>query len=387
VNKGLLFVYLGVLALVYVLALPVLFFLTCKAKHRHSIPARFWLWNNPSFSYQDVWLHACSLGEVNSLASLKARIAGKTSISAITQTGYKAACEVGDEGRFLPFEILLPWWVGKHKVLVVTEAELWLMLFAIAKQRGMKTVLMNARISDKSYQSYLRFRWLYQSIFAYVDVVFAQSDADKVRLESLGARNVCVLGNIKTASTPVVKVQYPKPARRVIILASTHEGEEERILRAFEKKPTDMLIVVPRHPERFKGVDVFLGGLAQQNQWTYRRFSEEGFGECDLFLCDTMGALVDMYALGDVSILGGSFVEGVGGHNPLEPAFFHNAVISGKHIFNQKALFSQVKGAHLVELDALSDLLEQPLVPAVFNPHDALAPVVALINQALENKK
>lgn len=383
----LLFIYVGVITLAYLLALPFLFFLTCKAKHRRSLPARFWLWNNPPFDHHDVWLHACSLGEVNSLLPLKERVKGKVSISAITQTGHTAACEVGDEGRFLPFEVLLPWWVGKQKVLVVTEAELWLMLFVVAKRRGMATALMNARISDKSYHSYMRFRWLYRAIFAHVDAVFAQSEADKERLVQLGARHVVVTGNIKAVHVPTAKVHYPKPSRRVIVVASTHEGEEALILGAFVKKPLDMLIIVPRHPERFKSVDLLLGGLAKERGWTYRRFSQEGFGECDLFLCDTMGALVDMYAIGDVSILGGSFVEGVGGHNPLEPAHFGNAVISGKHIFNQKALFAQVEGAHLVEVGALAALLEQPLLPAIPKPHDALGPVVAFINQTLERRK
>ena len=375
--------YYGVLALLHVLALPFLLFFSRKPKHRHSIPARFWLWKNPPFAHGEVWMHGCSLGEVNALRPLKERLGCKVSVSATTQTGYTAALGVGDEARYLPFEVLLPFWMKKHKMLLVMEAELWLMLFVVAKWRGMTTVLINARISDKSYTSYVRFRWLYRIIFAHIDKVFAQTEADKIRLLSLGAKEVVVNGNIKTAQIPRVKISYEKPKRRVIVLASTHEGEEALLLEAFEKKPQDMLIVVPRHPERFEKVDALLGAKAQKEHWEYRRFSKEGFGECDLFLCDTMGALVDMYALADVTVLGGSFVEGVGGHNPLEPAFFGNAVISGKHVFNQHALFDQLDNVHKVDVQEIAPLLDQPLRSASLKTKDALGPIVHYVARVL----
>lgn len=348
--------------LLYIVASPFLVYLRFKPKYKDSLPARFFLSSNTPFPQGGVWFHACSLGEVRSLKPLIENITTEyVHVSVITQTGFNEAQKINNvDVRYLPFEIFLPFWISKAKVLVVMEAELWPMLFIVAKAKGMKTILMNARISDKSYASYRRFGFVYRWIFRYIDVVFAQSQSDKERLVNLGARDVRVGGNIKTFQNLTLTKQYPKRAdTRVIVVASTHEKEEELILSHISLHVNDQLIVVPRHPERFEKVHQYVHGYAMKNQRTYARMTNDASMQADIILCDTMGELVNLYAIADIVILGGSFINGIGGHNPLEPAFFGAKIISGHYIFNQKVLFKCIENIEICEEENLRDVFEK----------------------------
>lgn len=354
--------YYLVAVLLYVVASPFLVYLRFKPKYKKSLPARFFLHDNDSFKHGDIWFHACSLGEVRSLKPLIEAInEQKVNISVITQTGFQEAHNIANVAvRYLPFEIFLPFWIRKSKVLVVMEAELWPMLFIVAKAKGMKTILMNARISDKSYASYKRFGFLYRWIFSYIDIVFAQSQQDKVRLVELGAKEVKVSGNIKAFQKIEVTKHYAKNAsKRVVILASTHEKEEEAILSCIALGANDQLIVVPRHPERFEKVCLLLERYAHHHKRSFGRLSQLSSLSEEVMVCDVMGELVNLYAIADVVILGGSFLDGIGGHNPLEPAFFGVKLISGNYIFNQKALFKSVENAVLCDSENLGNVFEQ----------------------------
>ena len=245
--------------LVYILALPYLIYLGFKKKYKDSVPARFFLYKNRFFTKNSIWFHACSLGEVKSLKPIVRYLNEPVNISVITNTGYDEAKNITKEVRFLPFEIWQPFWQKRQKVLVVLEAELWYMLFLIAKKRADKTILLNARISDNSYKSYKRFDFFYKKIFENIDEVFAQTQKDAKRLEELGAKNIKVIGNIKNSIDFLPTKSYIKPKdKRVIILASTHENEEELILKNIKQNSSDIIIVVPRHPERFDKVDDLL---------------------------------------------------------------------------------------------------------------------------------
>lgn len=339
--------------LIYLLALPVLIILSFKQKYKVSLPARFFLKDNSSFDKQGIWFHACSLGEVNSLKPVFKLLQNETlNLSVITGTGYKSAKEMNSlHVRFLPYEMFLPFWIKKQKTLVVTEAELWPMLFIVSRLKGTKTVLINARVSDNSYKSYKKFSWFYRWIFGSIDKVFAQSEVDKKRLEELGAKSVHVNGNIKTFSKPVVTKEYKKPSKKVIVLASSHEGEEKMILENINLKNDEMLVVVPRHPERFVSVDKFLQNYTQEKQLSYSKI-DSGL-DSDVVLCDKMGELINLYAISDVVILCGSFKDGIGGHNPLEPAFFGTKIVSGEYFFNQKPLFKLVENIEVCSVEEL----------------------------------
>ena len=319
------------------------------------MPSRFFLFKNPPFKDNGVWFHACSLGEVKSIKPLHDKLEGIKNISVITNTGFSEANILSTNVRFLPYELFLPFWITKQKVLVVCEAELWYMLFLTAKKRGTKTILINARISDNSYKSYLRFKWFYKKIFANIDKVFAQSQKDKERLLELGAKDIVVNGNIKSFQEIKISKQFDKPNSYMITIASTHHEEEKLILENFQIEKNMKIVVVPRHPERFDEVDRFLKEFSSKQNLTYHRFSKKKNFESDIVLIDEMGELVNLYAISDLVILGGSFVDGVGGHNPLEPAHFGCKLISGKKVFNQYALFDLVENQRLIELEDLAE--------------------------------
>ena len=339
--------------LIYLLALPILIILSFKQKYKVSLPARFFLKDNSSFDKSGIWFHGCSLGEVNSLKPIFKELEDENiNLSVITGTGYKSAKDMKSlHVRFLPYELFLPFWIKKQKTLVVTEAELWPLLFIVSKLKGTKTVLINARVSDNSYKSYKKFTWFYRWIFASIDEVFAQSEVDKKRLEELGATSVHVNGNIKTFSKPIVTKKYKKPSKKVIVVASSHEGEEKMILENLNLKSDEMMVVVPRHPERFATVDTLLQKYVKEKNLSYSKI-DDGL-QSDVVLCDKMGELINLYAISDVVILCGSFLEGIGGHNPLEPAFFGTKIVSGKYFFNQKPLFKLVKNIEVCSIEEL----------------------------------
>jgi len=352
--------YFSLLTLFYLISIPFLILLSFKKKYRESIPARFFLYKNPPFEKSGVWFHSCSLGETKSLKPLIEELKNEIiNISVITHTGFDEAKKLSKNVRYLPFEIFLPFWIKRQKVLVVTEAELWLMLFAVAKYKGIKTILINARISDRSYKRYLAFRFFYKIIFSYIDVVFAQSKKDANRLKELGAKKIIVNGNLKSFQKISVSKEYEKDDKFITTLASTHENEEEIILSSINIEKGDKIIVVPRHPERFEKVDLFLKEFAKREGLSYGRFSKMKDFKTDITLVDVMGELVNIYKISDLVFLGGSFVKNVGGHNPLEPAFFGCRVISGKEIFNQNALFELVENVYLIEPKEIKDFFKK----------------------------
>lgn len=348
-----------------------------RAKHRDSIPARFSpfkalkkLEQSPHF-----WFHACSYGEIKSLEPILKALDSKPCtilITTITHTGFNEAKRLSANRqdsslyimvRYLPFEIFLPFWAKSCKnlqCLVVTEAELWKMLFYVAKSSNAHTLLINARISQRSLASYQRFEWFYQGIFALIDEVLAQSNIDKQRLESLGAKNVSSFGNLKVLNTPALSATYTKPNRPVFCAASTHRGEEELILKNFQalcaivqSQEPPLLLIAPRHPERFKEVYELTQSFFQTALFSQHKLESNA----QAIVIDTLGELNNLYAISDVVILCGSFMPNIGGHNPLEPAFFHTKLISGEHIFNQYALFEEVENYVLIPPQSLQDTL------------------------------
>ena len=348
--------YYLLLSAIYILAIPYLVWKSRSTKYKKAIPAKFFLKDNSSFKENGIWFHSCSMGETKAIKPLIENFKELANISVITNTGYEEAKTISSNVRYLPFEIFLPFWINKQKVLVVMEAELWYMLFLFAKKKGAKTFLINARISDKSYKSYKMFSFFYRKIFKNIDKVFAQSDIDKKRLEELGATNVEVIGNIKLAQLPKVKQILKKPEATLITAASTHENEELLILKSY-KKTHGKLVIVPRHPERFEKVHLLINEYIKNKDLTYHRYSQKDDFESDIILVDKMGILNDIYAISDVVILGGAF-EKIGGHNPVEPAFFKCKIISGKNIFNQKSLFECIKNYYLIQNDELEEYLD-----------------------------
>ena len=357
------FLYSLLSLFIYLIALPFLFLFSFKRKYKDSIPARFFLWKNRPLKPNGLWFHSCSFGEAKAIAPLVEVLPTESlRMSTTTHTGFNAISEYTEQSRYLPFESLLFWWTKPQKALVVMEAEFWYLLFALARKRGAKTLLINARMSERSYPRYWRMAWLYRQIFKQIDEVYAQTELDKERLEQLGAKNVVVTGNIKLSTLSEVNKDFVKPSGLMLCAASTHEGEEALILDAFstfKKYNTDAkLLVVPRHPERFDKVASLIEDFSQKENLSWHRYSEKESLDNDIILMDALGELVNCYAITDIVILGGAFTP-IGGHNAAEAAQFGCKIISGKHYFNQVDIFAAIEGIVIVEGSNLSSRLLQ----------------------------
>jgi len=375
--------------LLYFLALPFLFLFSFKTKYRTSIPARFFLWKNSPLKANGIWFHSCSFGEAKAIKPLVDKLpSALLRMSTTTQTGHQAISEYTDQSRYLPFESLLFLWTKPQKVLVVMEAEFWYLLFTLAQKRGAKTLLINARMSDRSFPKYQRIGWLYREIFKHIDEVYAQTALDKERLESLGAKNVQVTGNIKLSELPKVSKKLEKQKCLLLCAASTHKGEEGLILKAFSdfrKENTEAkLVLVPRHPERFDEVSRMVEDFSKEEAFTWQRYSQSADFTKDVIVVDTLGELVNIYAISDIVILGGAF-EPIGGHNAAEAAQFGCKIISGKHYFNQKDIFDAIEGIAVVEASNLSRRLSQYglLKPTRIKHHSDISAIVESIKEAL----
>lgn len=371
------------------MASPLLLLFSFKTKYRDSIPARFFLWNNKPLRPNGIWFHSCSFGEAKAIKPLTDALPKDVlRMSTTTYTGFEVIGKYTKESRYLPFEPLLFTWIKPQKALVVMEAEFWYLLFALAKKRGAKTLLINARMSDRSFPKYRKMRWLYRHIFKHIDEVYAQTSKDKERLESLGATNVLVTGNIKLSLLPAPSRVLEKPSGLLVCAASTHEGEERLILEAFadlKREERDAkLVLAPRHPERFNKVVKMVESFSKEEKLGWYRYSQNECIEHDIVVLDTLGELVNVYAVSDIVLLGGAF-EPIGGHNAAEAAQFGCKIISGKYYFNQKDIFDAIEGIAVVEASNLSRRLSQHglLKAAKIKSKSDISPIVKSLKSVL----
>ena len=304
-----------------------------------------------------IWIHAVSMGEVNAalplIDALMQRHEGTPFvITTVTPTGSERVRRVyGDRvfNVYLPYD--LPASIRRFlkrvqpRVTVVMETEIWPNLFLECEERGIPLILANARLSEKSFKGYGPVRPLAKQAVASVRFVAAQSATDAGRLRELGARpeRLGVVGNLKYDMTvpPGLDEQASSmrqgwgAQRPVWIAASTHEGEELPVLKAhaevLRQFPDALLLIAPRHPERFKAVSLACRSFG----FVTKSRSEDGTAAIDTqcFVVDTLGELLRFYATADVAFVGGSLVP-IGGHNILEPAALGVPVVVGPKTFN-----------------------------------------------------
>lgn len=364
---------------IWVISLPFVIFLKFyKEKFKYSLPARFFLYKNPKIRFVNIHFHACSYGEICAIEKI-AKNFDNFAITCTTQTGYEKAKTFCENVSFLPFENLVPFWIFESEILVIFEAELWLNLVRYAKKQNTRVVLLNARISDNSFKSYKIFKFYYQKVFENIDLVLAQSEIDKERLEILGAKNIKIIGNVKSAFLPKITRKFKKPSGRTIVIASSHKGEEEMILKNLSLKNHDTLFIVPRHPERFVFVDKIAKIYAQKNGCSYKKFSEYELINSQVVLMDKMGELINLYAIADVVVLCGSFLPQIGGHNPIEAAQFNCSIISGRFYANQKNLYSLIEGIQMCNANEITTLLNSNLPKTNIINHTSLEEIIKLI--------
>lgn len=248
----------------------------------------------------------------------------------------------------------------RPRFVIVMETELWPNLFHGLHARSIPLLIANARLSERSVRGYRRLGKLVRSTIDCIDVIAAQSPADADRYASIGAqgKQLVVTGNIKfdmsldddLLQSGMALRQQLGGERPVWIAASTHEGEDEQILAAHRQLlaefPTLLLILVPRHPERFERVARL---CQEQGVAVARRSLKDAGADAQVYLGDTMGELLLLYAAADVAFVGGSLVA-TGGHNLLEPAALGLVPVSGPHLFNFQQVADLLSTAQALEL-------------------------------------
>jgi 3-deoxy-D-manno-octulosonic-acid transferase len=324
-----------------------------------------------------IWVHAVSVGEVLAVSQLIAELQRKYPerqilVSTTTATGQNLARQRFGESRvfFMPLEfgfaIRRYLTALQPQLIVIAETEFWPNLLHLARKRQTSLAIVNARISDRSFPRYRRFGWFFRRVLAEVDLFLAQTAEDAQRLREIGAATgrVQVSGNLKFDIRP-----NPQPAlvnglrvalgdSPVIVCGSTAEGEEGPLLEAFksvqEKFPAAIMLLAPRHPERFEKVAAMIAaaGFAVQRRssWSPPQPIRSG-----IFLLDSVGELAAVYELADIAFVGGSLVP-AGGHNILEPAQYGAAILVGPHTFNFReivSIFEQGGAIRVVTAEAL----------------------------------
>ncbi|MFW0756558.1 lipid IV(A) 3-deoxy-D-manno-octulosonic acid transferase [Pseudomonas sp. H11T01] len=351
----------------------------------------------PTMRPGGIWVHAVSVGESIAAAPMIRGLLERypqlpITVTCMTPTGSERikamfAGEPRIQHCYLPYD--LPCAAARFlervqpTLAVIMETELWPNHIHQCAKRGIPVALANARLSQRSAKGYGRFAKLTQPMLAEMSFFAVQTEAEAQRFLGLGARpeTVEVTGSIKfdlsidpqlLARAAELRGQWQAAERPVWIAASTHEGEDEVVLAAHRQllanHPDALLILVPRHPERFNAVFE----LCQQRGFaTVRRSKAELVtANTSVLLGDTMGELLFLYALADIAFVGGSLVAN-GGHNLLEPAALAKPVLSGPHLFN----FLEI-AALLREAGALQEVDDaQGLAVAVQRlfelPHDA----------------
>jgi len=331
-----------------------------------------------------IWIHAVSVGEVLAISrvveELKAQLPGcRIVVSTTTDTGQKLARERFGENNVFYVPLDLPFAVRAYlqglrpKLLVLAESEFWPNLLRWARLSGTSVAVVNARISDRSLPGYLRIRKLLRRVLQNVRLFLAQSAEDARRLVQIGAPadRVHVGGNlkfeVKPPSKPPIIAPFTAALEReeigpLLLAGSTLEGEEAMLLETFRqvvsRYPSALLVLAPRHPERFEPV----ASLLESSGVRYQRRSQwDGLKPLagGIFLLDSIGELASLYEFADLAYIGGSLVPR-GGHNVLEPALFATPILVGPHTENFRDIIEAFRKA-----DALQVVTAQSLTATV----------------------
>ncbi len=309
-----------------------------------------------------LWVHAVSVGEVMAALPLIKKLREREPsrgiiLSTITDTGQKVARERAPEDTtivYLPFDItsILNTVLKRIKpeILIVIETELWPNLFRVFKENGIPVILFNGRISENSFKGYKKISFFMKRVLSYVDFFGMQCEEYAERIRSLGVNKsrVMTLGNFKFDTRPPSQIPEwtNKIKKPVIIAGSTHEREEELMASVYIELKKDFpdlnLIIAPRHPERFKGVEDMLSskGILFIKRSVFSTQHSELSEATDwqtikgmIIILDTIGELSSVYGRADIAIIGKSF-KGYGGQNPLEPAYWGKPILCGPHMEN-----------------------------------------------------
>ncbi|WP_210497312.1 3-deoxy-D-manno-octulosonic acid transferase [Microvirga antarctica] len=335
-----------------------------------------------------VWVHGASIGETLSLLPVVERLTQR-GLGVLVTSGTRTSAALiarrlppGATHQFVPVDVprylrrFLDHW--QPDLALVAESEIWPNTILALDQRSIPLVLVNARMSDRSYQRWLKVPHIIGSLLDRFAICLAQTHDDADRLSALGAPRVLVTGNLKFDSPPppadprlVAHLSGLVAGRPVWFAASTHPGEESAILtvhRALaQRHPHLLTIIAPRHPHR--GPEI--AALADRAGLRAGRRSEGVPPDraIDVYIADTVGEMGLFYRLSPIVIMGGSLVAH-GGQNPIEPAKLGAAILHGPHVHNFEDIYASIRaarGAIMVENSAelarnVSELLANPAV-------------------------
>lgn len=381
--------------LTYLLLIPYTVYWTVRAalnaSYRPKFAQRFGF-RHPQLD-ECIWVHAVSVGEVVAAAplvrALQERYDLPLLVTTVTPTGAARVHSLfGDtvHHSYIPFEapdsVNRFFAASKPCIALIMETEIWPNLYHGCGSRGIPLVLVSARISPKSVDSYRKLLPLFRETLAHGILIAAQSQADADRFLSLGAapERTRVTGNIK------FDIQLPDglsqrgaefrqsmfPDRPVWIAASTHDGEERQVLEAHRRLlaayPTLLLILVPRHPDRFAGVHDYL--VRKKFKVVSRTSGHACDASTEVFFGDTMGEVTLFYSASDIAFVGGSLVP-VGGHNLLEPAALGRPIITGPHLFNAQEIADEFRRRQACIVVESPDELAEAVAGLLQNPQEA----------------
>jgi 3-deoxy-D-manno-octulosonic-acid transferase len=332
-------------------------------------------WEETADSRRVLWIHAVSLGEVLAITRLVSDLDRElpelaVRVSTTTRTGQWAARARfgGDRVFYCPLD--LPWATRAYlnalqpAMLVLAETEFWPNLLSGCYRRSIPVVVVNARVSDRSWPRYQALRRLWHPFLSRLTAVLAQSELDAERLTALGCDPVSVAGNLKFDVRPgqdseaVRLLESARGGLRLLVAGSTLEGEEAALVAAWPEvlrtAPDLVMVIAPRHPERFAAVAELLmrSGIA----WRKRSaFGKNPLAAGEVVLLDSIGELATVYGLAAVAFVGGSLVA-AGGHNPLEPAQFGVPVVMGPHYENFRAIVDAMRAREAIRIVEPGDL-------------------------------
>jgi 3-deoxy-D-manno-octulosonic-acid transferase len=355
-----------------------------RGKYRAGLPERFG--RVPARlvcgARQSIWIHAVSVGEVIAVLPLAAQLAEEhpefcVLLSTTTQAGQQVARQRWGAERVFYFPLDFRWIVRRYlrvlkpALIVLAETELWPNFIVEADHARVPIAVVNARISDRSYPRYRRLRRFWRPQLQRIALYCAQSDEDARRLREIGARTdrVRVAGNLKfdvsaARSTALVdRLRSEVSSARVLVAGSTLDGEEKLLLEMWPELtrsvPGLLMILAPRHPERFAAVAAMLAarGIAytRRSKWDGEPLLHESGS---VFLLDSIGELASVYSLATVAFLGGSALRG-GGHNPLEPAQWGVPVVMGESYENFRGIVDALRAADAIRIAPREKLLNQ----------------------------
>lgn len=360
-----------------IIYLPIYLF---RRKSYHGFTSRLGILPRKLELDRPIWIHAVSVGEVMAIRQLveelrKANPGKKIVISTVTPTGNKIAKNIAKPSDFVTY---LPWDLGfivksvidkiNPALFVIVETEIWPNLTSYFYRKSVPIILVNGRISDRSFKGYLSIKFFLRPILNKISLFCVQTERDRQRLIDLGVlpEKIQVSGNMKfdTASFKMENFDLDRyrqnlnlrPSDRLFVCGSTHPGEEKIILDIYKELQIDFsslkLLIAPRHPERAPEVV----NLVKKNGYFPIRTSisnqqaERKSNNQPVFILDTVGELIRYYAIAEIVFIGGSLIK-KGGQNILEPACLGKPVLFGPYMFNFSdiaELFLANQGAILV---------------------------------------